>query len=164
MFIAALFTIAKPWKIPWCWERLMERGEGDNRGRDGWMASLTQWTWVWVNSGDKKRQGRLVCCSPQGHKELNTTEQLNNNKWHGNNPSALSVYEWIKKCGVHKHTGILHSHENEFLPFVAMWMDLNNIMLSEVSQIEKNTVWYQLYVGSKNNINNVYAKQTEIHW
>ena len=26
------------------------RGEGDNRGRDGWMASLTRWTWVWVNS------------------------------------------------------------------------------------------------------------------
>ena len=25
--------------------------EGDNRGWDGWMASLTQWTWVWVNSG-----------------------------------------------------------------------------------------------------------------
>ena len=27
------------------------RGEGDNRGWDGWMASLTQWTWVWVDSG-----------------------------------------------------------------------------------------------------------------
>ena len=26
-------------------------GEGDNRGWDGWIASLTQWTWVWVNSG-----------------------------------------------------------------------------------------------------------------
>ena len=26
-------------------------GEGDNRGWDGWMASLTQWRWVWVNSG-----------------------------------------------------------------------------------------------------------------
>ena len=24
--------------------------EGDNRGWDGWMASLTRWTWVWVNS------------------------------------------------------------------------------------------------------------------
>ena len=29
----------------------MEGGEGDNRGCDGWMASLSQWTWVWVNSG-----------------------------------------------------------------------------------------------------------------
>ena len=26
-------------------------GEGDDRGRDGWMASLTRWTWVWVDSG-----------------------------------------------------------------------------------------------------------------
>ena len=38
------------WKRPWCWEGL-GAGEGDDRGWDGWMASLTQWTWVWVNSG-----------------------------------------------------------------------------------------------------------------
>ena len=38
------------WKRPWCWERLKARGEGDDRGWDGWMASPTQWTWVWVNS------------------------------------------------------------------------------------------------------------------
>ena len=37
-------------KRPWCWERLKARGEGDDRGWDGWMASVTQWTWVWVNS------------------------------------------------------------------------------------------------------------------
>ena len=37
-------------KRPWCWERLKVGGEGDNRGWDGWMASLTQWTWVWVSS------------------------------------------------------------------------------------------------------------------
>ena len=37
-------------KRPWCWERLRAGGEGDDRGWDGWMASLTQWTWVWVNS------------------------------------------------------------------------------------------------------------------
>ena len=40
-----------PWKRPWCWERLKMGGEGDNRGWDGWMASPTQWTWVWVSSG-----------------------------------------------------------------------------------------------------------------
>ena len=39
------------WKRLWCWERLRAWGEGDNRGWDGWMASLTQWTWVWVSSG-----------------------------------------------------------------------------------------------------------------
>ena len=41
---------AKNWLIWWCWERLKAGGEGDSRGWDGWMASSTQWTWVWVNS------------------------------------------------------------------------------------------------------------------
>ena len=36
---------------PWGWERLRARGERSNRGWDGWMASLTQGTWVWANSG-----------------------------------------------------------------------------------------------------------------
>ena len=39
------------WKRPWGWERLKVGGEGDDKGWDGWMASLTQWTWVWVSSG-----------------------------------------------------------------------------------------------------------------
>ena len=38
-----------PWKRPWCWERLKAGGEGDDRGWDGWMASSTRWTWVWVD-------------------------------------------------------------------------------------------------------------------
>ena len=38
------------WKRPWWGERLKVGGEGDGRGWDGWMASLTQWTWVWINS------------------------------------------------------------------------------------------------------------------
>ena len=43
---------AKNWLIwkDWCWERLKAGGEGDNRGWDGWMASLTLWTWVWASS------------------------------------------------------------------------------------------------------------------
>ena len=36
-------------KRHWCWGRLKVGGERDNRGWDGWMASPTQWTWVWVN-------------------------------------------------------------------------------------------------------------------
>ena len=46
------------WKRPWCWEGLGAGGEGDNRGWDGWMASLTRWTWVWVNSGSCWWTGR----------------------------------------------------------------------------------------------------------
>ena len=37
-------------KRPLCWERLRAGGEGDDRGWDGWMASLTRWTWIWVDS------------------------------------------------------------------------------------------------------------------
>ena len=37
-------------KRPWYWERLKAGGDGDDRIWDGWMASLTQWTWAWVNS------------------------------------------------------------------------------------------------------------------
>ena len=64
-------------KRPRCWERLRAGGEGSNRGWDGWMASPTQWTWVWVNSGSDG-QGGLVCCSPRGHKESDMAERLNN--------------------------------------------------------------------------------------
>ena len=45
-------------KRPWCWEGLGARGEGDDRGWDGWMASLTQWTWVWASSGSRWWTGR----------------------------------------------------------------------------------------------------------
>ena len=71
-------------KRPWCWERL-KAGEGVNRGWDGWMASLTQWTWVWVNSGG------LACCSPWGHKESDTTEWLNSTELR--NKDVFSYYK-----------------------------------------------------------------------
>ena len=46
------------WKRLWCWEGLRAGGEGDDRGWDVWMASLTRWTWVWVNSGSWWWTGR----------------------------------------------------------------------------------------------------------
>ena len=47
-----------PWKRPWCWEGLGAGGEGDDRRWDGWMASLSRWTWVSVNSGSWWWTGR----------------------------------------------------------------------------------------------------------
>ena len=46
------------WKRPWCWERLKARGKGGDRGWDDWMASLTPWTWVWINSRSCQWAGR----------------------------------------------------------------------------------------------------------
>ena len=45
-------------KRPWCWERLRAGREGDDRGCDGWMASPTRWTWVWVDAGSWWWTGR----------------------------------------------------------------------------------------------------------
>ena len=64
------------WKSPWCWERLGAGGEKDDRGWDGWMASLTQWTWVWVNSGSWWWTGRPGVLGFMGSQRVNTTERL----------------------------------------------------------------------------------------
>ena len=74
----------KSWLIerPWCFERLKAGGEKDDRGWNVWMASLTQWTWIWIDSGSWWwRPGMLYSMGLQrvGHDwatELNWTESL----------------------------------------------------------------------------------------
>ena len=51
IFLATWCNKLTHWKRPWFWERLRAGGEGDDRGWDGWMASATQWTRFWTNSG-----------------------------------------------------------------------------------------------------------------
>ena len=102
------------WKRPWCWEGLGAGGEGDNRGWDGWMASLTQWTWVWVNSGNwwwRGRPGVLQFMGSQrvGHDwatELNrtsivdykNTDVTGRAKWHvDKNTHPKGSKHWYKK-------------------------------------------------------------------
>ena len=66
----------------WCWKRLKVGGQEDDRGWDGWMAPLTQWTWVWVNSRSSWWTGRPGVLQPMGLQrvrhnwatELNWTE------------------------------------------------------------------------------------------
>ena len=65
------------WKRPWCLERLKARGGGD-RGWNGWMVSLTQWTLVWANSGKwwkTKKSGVLQFMWSQKVRHDLTTEQ-----------------------------------------------------------------------------------------
>ena len=65
------------WKRLWCWEGLGAGGEGDDRGWDGWMASPTRWTWVWVDSGSWWWTRRPACCESWDRKESDMTERLN---------------------------------------------------------------------------------------
>ena len=68
------------WKRPWCWERLRARGEGGDRGWDGWMASPSSMD-MNLNKlqeiGSLLKQGSLVCCSPWGCRESDMTWWLN---------------------------------------------------------------------------------------
>ena len=58
------------WKRPWCWERLKAGGERDNKGWDGWMASPTQQTWVWTNSGNWWWTGRSGALQSMGSQRV----------------------------------------------------------------------------------------------
>ena len=75
-----------------CWGRLKVGGKGDKRGWDGWMASPTHWTWVWVNSGSwwwawcaavhgvAKSRTRLSDCNElNGRKQYSTVKRLSCN-------------------------------------------------------------------------------------
>ena len=64
-------------KRSWCWERLKVGGEGDNRGWDGWMASRTQWTWVWASSGSCWWTWRLGMLQPMGSQRVGHDLGLN---------------------------------------------------------------------------------------
>ena len=108
------------WKRPWCWEKLKAGGEGGEGGRDGWMASPTQWTWVWVNSGSwwwTERPGMLQPMGSQivGHDwetELNWTEDYNPGEFSRkpeNSSKVLSclgqyTYDFGKQVHTIKHT------------------------------------------------------------
>ena len=65
-------------KRPWCRERLKAGGEGDDRGWDGWTASLTPWTWVWGSSRSwwwTDKPGMLQSMGLQRIRHDLTTEQ-----------------------------------------------------------------------------------------
>ena len=78
-------------KRPWCWERLKAGEEVDDRGWNGWMASPTQWTWVWASSGRWWRTGKSGELQPMtwGHKESYMAEWMNRTELHLWNPLAL---------------------------------------------------------------------------
>ena len=87
-------------KRPWCWERLKAGGEGNDRGWDGWMASLTQWTWVWVNSGSWWWTGRPGVLQSMGLQRVrhDWATELNwlSHPWNSLCKYAFSTWVWLR--------------------------------------------------------------------
>ena len=54
------------WERPWCWEILKAGGEGDDRGWDSWMASLTRRTWVWKRLWELVMNRKSWCAAFHG--------------------------------------------------------------------------------------------------
>ena len=118
---------AKSWLIGrlWCWEGL-GAGEGDDRGWDGWMASLTWWTWVWVNCGSwwwTGRPGVLRFMGLQGVRhdwatELNWTECYILEKEMATHSSTLAWrIPWTEEPGIgYSPRGCKESDTTERLP------------------------------------------------
>ena len=82
-------------KRPWCWGRLKARGEGDDRGYrgwDGWMASPTQWTWVWVNSRSWWWTGRPGVLQSMGSQRVKNNWVTELNWTESNVNGALLIY------------------------------------------------------------------------
>ena len=81
LIISSKFCEAAHWKRPRCWERLRAEGEGDNRGWDIWMASLTQWISVCANSRRQWRTGKPGVLQSKGlqiaRQNLGTDQQQN---------------------------------------------------------------------------------------
>ena len=80
-YLATLCEELTHWRRPWCWERLKAGREGEDRGWDGWMASLTWWRCIWTSSWSWWRTGEPGVVQSMGHKvehdwatDLNWTE------------------------------------------------------------------------------------------
>ena len=74
-------------------------------------------------------------CTPMFTTALSTIAKL----W--KEPKCSSTDEWIKMWFIYTMEYYLATRKNEILPFAAMWIELEGIILSEISQAEKDVNW-----------------------
>ena len=106
------------WKRSWCWERWKAGGEGGNREWYGWMASLTQWTWLWESSGSWWWTGNPVVLQSMGRKESDTTEWLNWTEFEQQREKKMENSNSFRDLWAHNKRGNIHitlslSHQDQ---------------------------------------------------
>ena len=99
-------------KRPWCWERLKAGGEGDIRGWNSWMASVTRWTWVWVNSGSWWWTGRPGVLQSM-------VSQIVRHKW-----VTELIKSWVSNAPKHKIMILLQTQKRIYRDFYIWRMEL----------------------------------------
>ena len=107
-------------KRPWRWERLKTGGDGDDRGWDGWMASLTQWTWISTSSESWWWTGRPGMLQSTGLQRVR----------HG----------WATEL----NSRLSFSHKKDVLTRATVSMNLEDIMLRGTNQSRRNKYFMKL--------------------
>ena len=139
------------WKRAWCWEGLGAGGGGDNRGWDGWMASRTQWTWVWINSGSwwwTGRPGMLQFMGSQRVRhdwatELNWTDKVTKTVWcwwknRQNKETDCRTQKYIPiniiTCSLTNEESQYNGEEKVFKRIVLRWLEITDKKKKSSSQ------------------------------
>ena len=115
-------------KRPWCWERLKAIGEKDDRGWDGWIASPTQWTWVWVDSGSWWWTGRPGMLWFMGSKTVRYNWETELNWWDGWMASPIQwTWLWVnsRSWWLTGRPGVLHFMRWQNQTWLSNWTELN---------------------------------------
>ena len=121
-------------KRPWCWEWLKAEGEADDRVWDGWMASLTQWTWVWTNSRRWWRTGKpgvLQFIGSQRVRHNLATEQQQQPAPIKNLPASVGLIPgWERSLGVQNGNPLQYSCLENFMDRGALLATVHGVVKS----------------------------------
>ena len=130
------------WKRPWCWEGLGAGGEGDDRGWDGWMASPTRWTWVWVNSRSWWWTGRPGVLWFMGSQRVrhDWATELNWTAWGGRRKLTLSMVTTLQ--WLYYYTTVI----------MVMCHEILDLCVSEKQFASRIPKWNQLVFHTQGNI------------
>ena len=96
-------------KDPYAGKNWRQKQKGMTEDWDGWMASLTQWTWIWVNSGSWWWTGRPGVLQSMGSQRVRHNWATELNSTHINKMTGRSVLRVITRENFTINTNFLKS-------------------------------------------------------